>query len=639
MSKEREREREREVWFLWVSFLFPPLLLSRTRARAGSFFSKLRRYIIVSSHIHTHTHTSHPLSPLLSVSIIISSREALDWSGSTQRDAMMIRTRTRDVRRRLHASAGVSRITRKRMPSQIRHEAAGGLVAPLRASAASGDDTPAAPREDGVVTSAAAASDEDSAPAVAAGGGGGGGSGGRDDGKATAQEPEPEESRPPLVTALTVVGVAVGGAVAASGVSAAASSLAAVVEPPPGTSRVPYLAAALSFAALKLFVPDTVLAVLSAILVGVLSAKFTDSSSAMSDADDDGNGDVEIVESSATAKPQQEASMSSASAAGAAQKKEEKLSCSCCSSKKAASRNDDDATMVVSASTGPMGGIGIGKLTRVAEDFDMKDGSLVSTMDFAVRGGGGKDPIALASVVMPSSGMPGVHARIGDTSADTGMVYEAEPGVASFELVMPTVGVIRSEALDVDITPVVGSNGWPARNWPDPILKTSCRIAADKLPQYLPVPCRSGCINVDADVTNKWSIEASQVLSPPGGAAPATEVEGVTVTDREGDAATSQTRLTLSAGAESGPVVRYEKTFTNGHVLGASMSSPTADLELSYEGSAGRHSFTGKVDAPSRVGELTTTTTLPGEAGDLSLTFSNAGETPLNVSAKWVVSF
>lgn len=266
------------------------------------------------------------------------------------------------------------------------------------------------------------------------------------------------------------------------------------------------------------------------------------------------------------------------------------------------------------------GGSGI-RVTDVTEDFDFSDNSLVSSINFELLKNGKDSPIAKSSLVIPSSsGWPGIHTRIGDTSED--LLSEPESGVVSVELVMPTIDVMKNDNISVDVTPVINSGGWPAVEWPEPILKTHCAIAADSIPKILPVMSRDGVIDINADLlSSNWSVEASQ-----------------TVQSGKEDSSGSQT-LTISADAEAGPNVKYEKTFANGQIIGASISSPAADVELNFEGTYGRNSIKGKLDASSRVGEIVTTTTIPGDAGDLSLTLSNAGDKPLNMKAQWVVSF
>ena len=49
--------------------------------------------------------------------------------------------------------------------------------------------------------------------------------------------------------------------------------------------------------------------------------------------------------------------------------------------------------------------------------------------------------------------------------------------------------------------------------------------------------------------------------------------------------------------------------------------------------------MSGEIDAPSRVGSLEVSASLPGDAGDLSLKLSNDGAKPVNVSAQWCVKF
>ena len=245
------------------------------------------------------------------------------------------------------------------------------------------------------------------------------------------------------------------------------------------------------------------------------------------------------------------------------------------------------------------------QVTEVTETFEE---SLVSSVQLDVLGGAGGGAVAKSNVVLPSDGLPGVHTVLGDIAgADA---PEAEAGVVSFELLMPAVDVIKTGAVSLDVRPVLHSNGWPANSWPQPAVKAHCELDAAKM----------GTIDVSADVCREWSIEATQTV-------PASATAG------------GEQSITLSADSESGPKIRYEKTLENDHKIGASISSPAADLALSYAGAFAGLEVSGEIDAPSRVGSLEVSASLPGDAGDLSLKLSNDGAKPVNVSAHWCVKF
>lgn len=268
------------------------------------------------------------------------------------------------------------------------------------------------------------------------------------------------------------------------------------------------------------------------------------------------------------------------------------------------------------------------RLTQVSEEYDASENTLLSTISFDINRSNRKNPIAKASIVIPKSGWPGVHALIpGCKDKDIGDAIDfdsaetaPESGVASIELVMPTIDVIKNDSVAVEITPVVSSNGWPSNEWPEAIIKTHCAVASEKLPIFVPSFGRSGSIDINADVAKAWSLEA------------------VHTADVEGSDTASQS-LSLTADCESGPSVTYAKTFDNGHTIGATIKSPAADLELSYEGKFGLHTVNAKIDTPSKIGEITTTTQIPADGGNLSVTLSNDGDRPMNLKAKWVVDF
>ena len=265
------------------------------------------------------------------------------------------------------------------------------------------------------------------------------------------------------------------------------------------------------------------------------------------------------------------------------------------------------------------------KVAAVTEDFDLLSNSLVSNVEFEILGGGNgrASSIAKSKLVLPSNGMPGMHTVFG-AIGDSDAAVDAEPGILSFELAMKRHEIER-DGVSIDIRPILCSNGWPARSWPDPTVKAHVAVDAAKLPKFVPPlgpnPSKDhGTIDVNAELCKNWSIEAVHQVP-------------------DGESSRGSQSVTISADRENGPKIKYEKTFEKDHSIGSSISLPAAELELSYSGTFGSLAVSGEFDAPSRLGSLDVSAPLPGDAGDLSLKLSSDGRKPLNVSASWRVEF